>query len=75
MENIYTIKFYSLSEADYENGRHLEGFIEKETEEFGEGYTIEDFYADHAGVTLEENECGDYTYETEDGERRYVVIA
>lgn len=75
MENTYIIKFYDLSESDYENGRHLCGFIEKETEEFGEGYTISDFYADRAGVILEETECGDYTYETDDGERRYVVIA
>lgn len=75
MEKTYIIKFYDLNESDYENGRYLEGFCEKETEEFGEGYTIRDFYADHEIVILEETECGDYTYETEDGEKRYVVIA
>lgn len=74
MENTYIIKFYDLSEKQYENGDYLNGFIGKETEEFGEGYTIKDYYSD-SGVILEKNECGDYFYETEDGEKRYVVIA
>ena len=67
----YTIKFYDLSESDYENNN----FGEEETEEFGEGYTISDFYADRAGISLDEIERGVYAYETDDGEKRYVVIA
>lgn len=67
----YTIKFYDLNESDYENNN----FGEKETEEFGEGYTISDFYADRAGISLDEIESGFYAYETDDGEKRYVVIA
>ena len=67
----YTIKFYDLNESDYENNN----FGEKETEEFGEGYTISDFYADRAGISLGEIETGVYAYETDDGEKRYVVIA
>lgn len=67
----YTIKFYDLNESDYENNN----FGEKETEEFGEGYTISDFYADRAGISLDEIESGVYAYETDDGEKRYVVIA
>lgn len=74
MENTYIIKFYDLHEEQYKNGDHVSGFVEKETEEFGEGYTIEDYYSDR-GVILETNECGDYFYETDDGERRYIVIA
>lgn len=70
MENTYIIKFYDLSESDYENNN----FGEAETEEFGEGYTISDFYADRAGISLDEIENGVYTYETEEGEKRYVVI-
>ena len=73
MENTYIIKFYDLSEEDYENGRHLCGFVEKEVQEFEKGYTIENFYSDNS-IILEENEYGDYFYETEDGKKRYVVI-
>lgn len=75
MENTYIIKFYDLGEEQYENGDHLNGFAEKETEEFGEGYTISDFYADRAGVSLDKINDGIYAYETNDGEKRYVVIA
>ena len=70
MENTYIIRFYDLDETDFENNN----FGEAETEEFGEGYTIRDFYADRAGISL--GEIGDdvYTYETDDGEKRFVVV-
>ena len=71
MENTYTIKFYDLNKNGYENNN----FGECEIECFGEGYTICDFYADRASISLDEIENGVYTYETEDGEKRYVVIA
>lgn len=70
MENTYIIRFYDLNESDYENNN----FGEAETEEFGEGYTISDFYSDRAGISLDEINDGVYTYETDDG-KRYVVIA
>lgn len=73
MENTYTVKFYDMSEEEYENNAHLNG-MQKEVEEFGEGYTIEDFYADRAGVLLEEIGDGVYCYEIDEEEKRYIII-
>lgn len=71
-----TIKFYELSEAEYENNAHFN--MEAEVEEFGEGYTIEDFYSDRAGVVLERIDEGVYCFEDDyygDIEKRYVVVS
>ena len=76
MENTYTIKFYELNEKEFENNEHLN--MRPEVEEFGEGYTIEDFYSDRAGVVLERLNNYDslevYSFETDDEEKRYVIV-
>lgn len=70
-----TIKFYELSEKEFENNEHLN--MRPEVEEFGEGYTIEDFYSDRAGVVLERLNDYDsldvYSFEIDD-EKRYVIV-
>lgn len=76
MENTYTIKFYELSEKEFENNEHLN--MRPEVEEFGEGYTIEDFYSDRVGVVLERLNDYDslevYIFETDDSETRYIIV-
>lgn len=86
MENTYTIKYYDLSEKEFENDEYLQ----LQVEEFGEGYTIEDYYSDNADVILNKIDNNLYYYEmyyevthntffrvyyeTETKEKRYVII-
>lgn len=67
------VKFWEMSEQDYEANRKGECTVE----EFGEYYDIADYYADRADVRLDEvdkwgNETT-YTYTTDEGEKWYVI--
>lgn len=84
----YHIEFIDMSEEQYENGYAFNG-NEYEYKEFGEGYTIEDFYSDNSDMRLEDLGDGWYTYarewvdglgyvsrplDDEDAEKRYVYV-
>ena len=68
---LYTIRYWDISEEDYESNNYGEAQIE----ELGEGYTLADFYSDRAGISLDELDNGGYSYVTESDEKRYIVIA
>ena len=79
MENTYIIKFYDLSEEDYENGAYLNGFVGAETIELEEGFPLIDYYHDciywETNPNIEKIDDDRFSYETAYGEKRYVVIA
>lgn len=66
------IKYFDLSEDQYEDGSYTVGFVEKEILECKDDYSIFDFYSDR-GVTLCKNDCDDFYYFNDD-EKRFVVI-
>lgn len=67
------VTWYEFSDFEYLNGR--ERFPErKQSVEFGDGYTIEDYYADKAGVQLSQIADNLYMFEDEFGDYRYVEV-
>ena len=67
------VTWYEFTEREYMNGR--ERFAEREQSvEFGDGYTIEDYYADKAGVQLSQIADDVYMFEDAFGEYRYVEV-
>lgn len=77
MERNFEVSYWDLSEAEFEQDMFRSERFKLQTEIFGEGYTIEDFYADNGtGVKLEEIEENCYWYYTDKYEenRRYVVV-
>lgn len=67
------VTWYEFTEREYMNGR--ERFPErKQSVEFGDGYTIEDYYADKAGVQLSQIADDVYMFEDEFGDYRYVEV-
>lgn len=69
------IRFFEMDETGYNQNNQLRpenGTIE----EFGDGYTIEDFYSDRANVCLEEMDGQDgwYRFQTDADETRYVFV-
>lgn len=87
-EKQYRVEFIDMSEEEYENG-YAFGGNEYEYQEFGEGYTIEDFYSDNAYMVLTDLGDGWYTYarewvdglgyverpvDDEDAEKRYIYV-
>ena len=67
------VTWYEFTEREYMNGR--ERFAEREQSvEFGDGYTIEDYYADKADVQLSQIADNLYMFEDEVGDYRYVEV-
>ena len=67
------VTWYEFSDLEYLNGR--ERFPErKQSVEFDDNYTIEDYYADRAGVQLSQIADNLYMFEDEFGDYLYVEV-
>lgn len=71
------VRIYEMDQKGYDNNAHIYG-EPGEVEEFGEGYTIYDYYSDRCNVALEEMDREGFYYFTpwyaEEDERRYVFV-
>ena len=76
MEKAYKVKFWELSEKEFENGTSPFEDINKTEEIFGEGYTITDYYDDNScgRIRLENEDDHFWFYSNTNDEKRYVVI-
>lgn len=66
------VEWIEISEDDYYN-KGIQG-IERTSIEFGIGYTVQDYYADNANITIKPIDDNDYCYTNDDGELILIIV-